>query len=196
MPSPFFASPSTRLKLEALLGTSNGNDIDAGFAKIVANLEAHGAGYEEGTLAGRPAAGRPGVLYRATDTGLVFFDNGTSWLTVMLAGAWVPLTPAGAFSADSGFLTLAARVEGDGVRLKGAVENAGSVPQNTLVSVLPSTFRPSGQVKVQAQAAYNGGSFAPVPCYVDTSGDLIYGGPASSSGLFQIAFDGATYSLS
>lgn len=37
------------------------------------------AGFSTGTLAARPAAGKPGWIYRATDNGIVYRDNGASW---------------------------------------------------------------------------------------------------------------------
>jgi microcystin-dependent protein len=38
--------------------------------------------YAQGTLAARPAVGTPGQIYRATDVGITYLDDGTTWLVI------------------------------------------------------------------------------------------------------------------
>lgn len=52
--------------------------MDASHAAIEANV----ALYAEGTFAARPAAGKAGRLYRATDTGGFYWDTGAVWLPI------------------------------------------------------------------------------------------------------------------
>lgn len=47
---------------------------------------------KRGLLSARPAAGNNGARYFATDTGLVYFDNGASWDTWTPAGFVTPMT--------------------------------------------------------------------------------------------------------
>lgn len=42
-------------------------------------LRSNGAISGRGTTANRPAAGNLGVTYRATDTGILWYDNGSAW---------------------------------------------------------------------------------------------------------------------
>lgn len=51
-----------------------------------------------GTLGSRPAAGSAGRLYRATDTGHVFFDDGTAWID-LVASMSAPVAKSGAYTA-------------------------------------------------------------------------------------------------
>lgn len=70
--------------LRALTGTNVGSDIDAGFAALRDDVKAIIVGYSAGPLGSRPTStvGSPGIAgrrYRATDTGQLFEDTGTSW---------------------------------------------------------------------------------------------------------------------
>jgi hypothetical protein len=81
-------STSTKYALRRLLGSNIINDIDAGIAALADDVDSNMAGYAEGTLAGRPAAGKAGRNYRCTDTGQWFADTGTVWVeTARLATA-------------------------------------------------------------------------------------------------------------
>lgn len=147
MPSPFFGTTS-RYGLRKLLGTSNISDVDAGFAALADDIDGKLTGYSEGTHAGRPAAGTRGRLYYETDTGLVFFDNGAAWSTVILAGAWTSLSLAGGVSSPgvmSGSYVAASRPEGDGVRIKGTLVNAsgGTITSGTTLATVTAAQRPS-----------------------------------------------------
>lgn len=72
-------STTTRFSLRRLLGTSKGSDIDEGFQRLAEDVDTKMVGYEQDTLAKRPAAGRPNAEFRATDTGIRYRDNGTTW---------------------------------------------------------------------------------------------------------------------
>jgi hypothetical protein len=71
---------TTKYALRALTGSSLVSEIDIGFASLAADIDAAMAGYVEGTLGSRPAAGKSGRLYRTTDTGQMFIDTGTAWV--------------------------------------------------------------------------------------------------------------------
>lgn len=47
--------------------------------------------YTEGPVAERPAPGRPGLQYFATDEGKTYRDNGTAW--VDMTGMSITLSP-------------------------------------------------------------------------------------------------------
>jgi hypothetical protein len=84
------------------------------------------------TISARPAATAVpnDTMYYATDTGLYYVSNGSAWLTVMLAGAWVNLTLSASPSVGiaSGSSTPAARPEGDTIRLRGTIQNNSGAP--------------------------------------------------------------------
>src|SRR4051812_11931839 len=71
---------TTRLALPypALTDTA---DVPRDISALATALDV-AATYAEGTLVGRPAAGLRGRIYRATDTGQVFLDNGAAWVTL------------------------------------------------------------------------------------------------------------------
>lgn len=78
MPSPFYTTGPRNL-IRALLGTSNVNDIDAGFLAMATDVETKMLNYASGLASAMGAAGVDGRVYRQTDTGLRFIDNGTTW---------------------------------------------------------------------------------------------------------------------
>jgi hypothetical protein len=93
MPSPFYTN-TPRYSLRSLLGSSNLSDIDAGFLAALTDVENKFTGYTSGTHAARLAASNiDGLLWRETDTGLVYVGTGTTWLAVALldSGGHVPL---------------------------------------------------------------------------------------------------------
>lgn len=88
---------TAKYALRWLTGSNLISDIDAGFQALAEDIDASMAGYASGTAASRPAAGVAGKLYRATDTGQVFIDTGTTWYdpTAAADSIWKPLwTPA------------------------------------------------------------------------------------------------------
>lgn len=51
-----------------------------------AALESTAAMFSQGTMGARPAYGKGGRFYLATDTGVLFYDSVTAWLTVAVTG--------------------------------------------------------------------------------------------------------------
>ncbi len=128
--------------------------------------------YTEGTFASRPAAGavEHGHVYRATDTSVWYQSDGTTWLTVMLAGAWSALSLATNVSAAGGY-TPGARREGDVVRLRGGLLTTGGGNVGPDLATLPVGFRPS----------------ATVPAHiVQTSTSFVLGATINTSGLLTM----------
>lgn len=77
---------TARFLLSRLTGTSKVSDIDEGIGKLADDVDKKMVGYEEDTLAKRPAAGRPNAEFRATDDGSRYRDNGTTWDAVYTPG--------------------------------------------------------------------------------------------------------------
>lgn len=78
---------SDRYALRALTGVNVGSDIDAGFTALRDDISAKMVGYSSGPIGSRPTStvGTPGIAgrrYRATDTGELFEDTGTSWIEI------------------------------------------------------------------------------------------------------------------
>lgn len=84
MPSPFYGT-TPRLGLRKLLGGSNGSDIDAGFDALASDADTKLIGYSEGLHSARPAASVANRIYRETDTGSYFFDNGSAWQQIVIS---------------------------------------------------------------------------------------------------------------
>jgi hypothetical protein len=79
MPSPYY-NTGARYGVRALLGTSNISDIDVGMQAMRDDVENKFSGYASGTHAARLAATNiDGLLWRETDTGLVYVGTGTTW---------------------------------------------------------------------------------------------------------------------
>lgn len=98
--------------------------------------------YSEGTISSRPSAAIKGRIYKGTDTGLYYFDTGTAWDTVMLAGAWVSLTANAGVTATNTF----GRVVGDTAQLRGlATPSGSSIAANTALVTLPTSLAPVNQ---------------------------------------------------
>jgi hypothetical protein len=77
-------SASTRLGLIGPSATdliSQGDDI---IRAIIAELEAYGAGFLQGTIGARNAAGagNAGFIYYATDTGVLSYSTGSAWVDI------------------------------------------------------------------------------------------------------------------
>lgn len=67
-------------------------DVPADIQAICAALEtAAPTIYRQGTAAARGAAGTAGKWYFATDTGVLSYDNGTTWVDVVGGGSSVPI---------------------------------------------------------------------------------------------------------
>lgn len=121
----------------------NGVDFATGIADLAADVDGM---WSSGTLAARPAAGKLNRVYWATDTKLLYQDNGTAWQTILLAGAWVPLTLGTEINAGTGYLP-SVRIEGDSARFKGAV-TASLSPQSVIGALPSSGFYPVQPVGV------------------------------------------------
>ena len=160
MPSPFYTTGPRGL-IRSLLGTSNIDDVDAGFLAMATDVETKMVNYSSGLASARPAAGVEGRIYRATDSGAVSFDNGTVWLPVMIPQSWQALTFAGVGIYDAstppdslGTSPCGARVVGDTCQLRGALANANAGGANISAGVtlftVPSTCYPSKIQAIQA----------------------------------------------
>lgn len=105
---------TAKYALRKLLGSNVVSDIDAGFAALADDLDGLIVSYSQGTLASRPTStggspGKQGRLYRATDVGILFYDNGTGWDPVSTPPI-VTALPSGAtlFDGQEVFLQTAA----------------------------------------------------------------------------------------
>lgn len=99
-------TPTTRFAIPTVAGTDLARDLDteitAGFTAVDSKM----TGWSTGLLAARPTStsGSPGVagrVYRATDTGQSFLDNGTGWDEIQGAG---DLKPTARAAAPDGWL--------------------------------------------------------------------------------------------
>jgi hypothetical protein len=111
------------------------------------------AGYAQGTAALRPAAGKAGRIYRATDTGEVTFDTGSGWITIGPSrGKSIIATEESRSSSSYGLMTTPDRVSGivlptDGLlRIHYAAEIKGSSGNNARAAI----FIGSNQLKIAA----------------------------------------------
>lgn len=77
-------TPTTKYAIPTLAGTDLARDIDTLVTSALTSIDSKMVGYSEGTLASRPVSsgGSPGVvgrIYKSTDEGRVYIDNGTGW---------------------------------------------------------------------------------------------------------------------
>jgi len=81
---------------------TNPADVPADMTNLANDVDAAFAGFGQGTTAARPAAGKTGRIYWATDTTILYYDDGTTWRTVgFIAGGSVTLAMLAADSVDS-----------------------------------------------------------------------------------------------
>lgn len=73
---------TTRAGLRYPLGTDPVN-IDQDLKNLAQDADAIFAMFGQGTLASRPTAGKQGRLYYAIDNGLVYWDTGSAWITIV-----------------------------------------------------------------------------------------------------------------
>lgn len=114
------------------------------FDALAARLDAIGIAWSTGVLASRPAAGNAGFLYFATDTDLLYYDNGTAWVTINASG----LEPTSDLSAIATANPTAGNVSMNGYKLTN-VANGVSAGDAVNVSQLP-TFLPPRSVTLTA----------------------------------------------
>jgi hypothetical protein len=141
----------------------------------------------QGLASARPSASsvQSGTVYRCTDTRIWYQSDGTVWLTVMLAGAWVPLTlVSGIGSVDT---TVSARSEGDVVRLKGSLLNTTGSPISGIspFATIPVGLRPAWTINAIVYGAS--------PVEIFASGGVVGSGSLAAGG--KLSLDGVTYPL-
>jgi microcystin-dependent protein len=64
-------------------------DVPLYIRNIAQALEAQGTMFAQGTAASRPAFGKQGRIYFATDTGILSYDNGSSWTDIGPVGTGI-----------------------------------------------------------------------------------------------------------
>lgn len=190
--------------------------------KIADNWQAiddQGAMFLQNTLANRPAAGTAGRFFTATDTGQVFYDNGTEWLRLSSAAAGgshlfekgTQAKPGLAFAGDdnTGVGSLAADVLNfitagrwhwrinSGGELGG--RNFSSETVGALATQKAGQAHPYWTTRVDGQMQWGSGSAAPdVTLYRDAasrlrlSGDLNLTGDAIIGGVIKDGPSGDT----
>ena len=72
-------TPTSRFGIAAISGSDYIHDIDTEDQAEVLIIDQKAAGFNVGTLATRPAAGKTGWFYFATDTRTLYYDAGDSW---------------------------------------------------------------------------------------------------------------------
>lgn len=149
-----------------------------------------------GLLSGRPSSGlKIGQRYYATDAKVFYMSDGTGWFTELVAGPWTNMTLAsGAVSLAPTTYAPQARIVGDEVHLRGAVQPPTLSANGTLVT-MPSGMHPanvSGSLPIQ-QYVNSTPAVLNVGALVQTSGDLIVLVPIGAGG--TISFDSQSFSL-
>ena len=187
---------TTRRAIATPLGTDAVSELRLSIT-AVANAADTDAIYLSGTLAARTALSGvlAGTLYYVTDsTPPVLTEyNGTVWQTVMLAGAWVPVTMVTNIIQLTGSFVPSARCEGDCVRLKGAMKNNTGVSMTpgvtwATVSAGPPSMRPTSPVEVPCSPAGAAGLLVYTDGTISTNGTINNGA--------WVSLDNITYSLS
>jgi len=133
----------TRTGLQASAGTDDVRTIDDTMKAAFDQLEALAALDAQGTLASRPAAGKRGLLYWATDAQMLYRDTGSSWVQ-LTPGPWTTLTLIAAAADDDGYPVPAARFEPGGVvRLRG---RCVMTDESAFLATVPAGLRPAMDV--------------------------------------------------
>jgi hypothetical protein len=109
--------------------SDDGSDPATAYRASIRNLaawaEAQGALYAQGLLASRPAAGKAGRLYRATDdsAGVIYYDDGSTWQSIGTSSAVDAAAGVGSLrTLGAGALQAAA---GNHTHAIGAITGAG-----------------------------------------------------------------------
>lgn len=124
-----------------------GPDVPYWFNRLGLRLEETVVSFDQGALSARPRAGRRGRVYFANDSGVIYFDDGTSWRTTTGTGAVQVVGAAGAPAFTGGWqLTDATRPvrfwkDGPRVHLAGGARPTSSATSSSIFR-LPEGYRP------------------------------------------------------
>lgn len=130
---------SIRNKLRAITGTSKISDIDEWAKALTEDVDTKMASFWNDTFAKRPAAAQSNRIFRASDTGTVYLDNGIEWIPLALyaedtaakrpaagrVGRIFRASDTGAVALDNGNLWIPVLVSG------GAYAAKVELPANT-----------------------------------------------------------------
>lgn len=135
-------TPTSRLALPTIASATD--DVSAYPAVNLSQMTTldNAVTITEGTISNRPAGSYAGQTYYATDTGLWYFYTGSSWQTVMLAGAWTPFAFGAYVSTPSGQIPVAWRIVGDSVELDGVMVSSINMPSNQSWLTVPAAIQP------------------------------------------------------
>lgn len=109
------AAPASSLTIGYVLVPAKATSIEAADIETTARVASPGLQtFEEGTAAERPVAAVKGRIYYATDTKVLSFDNGTTWMEAATAGglAWGYIGESGNIIASTGGFTVAKTATG------------------------------------------------------------------------------------
>ena len=73
-------------------------DVPGDLKIIAENVDANAAMYSQGAFSSRPAFGKQGRIYLATDTNRVSYDTGTAWIEDVTGALWLSDTQYDALS--------------------------------------------------------------------------------------------------
>lgn len=121
--------------------------------------------------------------------------NGTSWLPMLVAGAWLSLTTASGVTAGS--RAPEARLAGDIVQFRGTL-NTNLVAAGGPLATVPSTaFRPPSNVWLPpVYLPQSSGGQSPAAIEIEaTTGQLVTAGQISSESTAIVSLDGLWYPL-
>lgn len=192
---------TTRLAIRKPQANQKVNDFTPIVDALADDADAKTVGWLTGTLAGRPAAGVAGRVYKATDgNALTYLDTGSAWQIVSVTSAWVNLTPAANYAVTAtGAYTGAARLVGDTVELCGVVvDTIGGHTNWNQIATIPAGLRPAQSVGGTATAiawaaGATGGSWTNGDWFVTPAGALSYAGTTGSN--YAVMLDGLSYRL-
>jgi len=118
--------------------------------------------YLTGTSATRLAIASPvnGCFFYETDTTDLWLYNGTTWGIVMAAaGTWQALSLGSGVTAITGY-TPEARLLGDAVEMRGALQNTSGSSMAPGTTIATSPFQPADQQPIGAWTAEPSGTLA------------------------------------
>lgn len=195
-------TPSTRLSLLTPIGADAASELRVAIGANATALDG-AILYSTNTLAARPAS--PTVapaVYKATDTGLTYWWNGTVWQTLVLAGAWSNLTLGTGVGNLSGCNVARIRREGDIAKLSGTIQNTNgsSLPvSSTILTNIPASLSPPVAINLSINTVGSGGgASSPLILSIAASATTVTlgaWGPAWGNG-FDLPLEGLNYPLS